>query len=136
MNAGQSRLSKAVVKRSRKIRISSGAWARSGAVETASNARLSSSAAARGMAFEPNDVMSDTLSHSRRCSETEALAFQVEALARDPQRLGDGVHPAVVFAQGGLDHLALDAGDGRHQLVVEIDGDFAAVGRWVTEDRQ
>ena len=67
--------------------------------------------------------------------ETEALAFQVQALPRDAQRVRHGVHLAVMRAQRRLDHFALDVGQRRDQRVV-ADGDVLAVTWRVSEDRQ
>lgn len=51
--------------------------------------------------------------------ETEPLAFQVEALSRDAELPGGGIDASVGRAERGADHLALDAGEGRHQLLAE-----------------
>src|SRR5262245_25814788 len=69
-------------------------------------------------------------------SEAQTLPFQVQAFARDAERLRDRVDLAVMLAERGLDHLAFDAGERRHELVVQRHGDLFAVDRPGPEDRR
>src|SRR5262245_66530533 len=68
-------------------------------------------------------------------SEAQTLPFQVQAFARDAERLRDRVDLAVMLAERGLDHLAFDAGERRHELVVQRHGDLFAVDRPGPDDR-
>ena len=45
--------------------------------------------------------------------EPETLALEVEALPGNSEGFGGGVHLALVLAERGLDHLALDARERR-----------------------
>jgi hypothetical protein len=51
--------------------------------------------------------------------ETEALPFEIKPFAGDSEGAGRRIHLAVMQLERTLDHLALDAGDCRGQLIVQ-----------------
>ena len=63
----------------------------------------------------------------RRWLESEALAFQIQTLPGDPERLSDRVDLAVMLTECGLDHLALASGTTGREILARLGRRFHRV---------